>query len=54
LPRCCCHPLGVITAERQSKKNSEKTPSFDDVTVFLLTIFSLKSLLLIRTRDLGY
>jgi len=43
-----------ISEEWQHEKNGEKSPSFDDVTVFLLTIFSIKSLLLIRTRDLGY
>ena len=35
-----------------AQKNGEKTPSFDDVTVLLLTIFSIKSLRLIRTLDL--
>jgi hypothetical protein len=50
---CCCHLLAFITAERQSKKNGEKTSSFDDVTVFLLTIFSIKLLLLILRAIFG-
>jgi hypothetical protein len=54
LLRCCCHLLALITAELQSKKNGEKTPSFDVVTVLLHTIFSINLLLLIRTPDLWY
>jgi hypothetical protein len=54
LLRCCCHPLAFIAAERQDKKKGEKTSSFDGVTVFLLTIFSVYPLLLFLAHDLWY
>ncbi len=52
--RCHCrHPPAFISAERQHKKNCEKTSSFDDVT-FFLTIFSINLLLLLAARHLWY
>ena len=44
LRRGCRYPLAFFSAERQHKEKGEKTSSFDDVTVFLLTIFAIKLL----------
>ena len=50
----CRHPLAFISEEWQHKKNGEKTSSFDDVTVFLLAIFSINLLLLFLMLALWY
>jgi hypothetical protein len=53
-PRCQCRPLAFITNEQRRKNNSEKRLGFDDFSVLLLTIFSIKLLLPSPTRDMGY
>jgi hypothetical protein len=53
-PRCQCRPLAFITNEQRRKNNSEKRLGFDDFSVLLLTIFSIKLLSPSPTRDMGY
>ena len=54
LRRCCCHPLAFNKTKLKRKKNGEKRSCFDDVTVFLLTIFSINLLLLFLMHALWY
>ena len=44
LPRRRRRPLACITTERQRKKKGENRSCFDDFTVCLLTVFSIKLL----------
>jgi hypothetical protein len=51
LPRRRSRPLAFIKTKRRREKNGENHLCFDDFTVCLLTIFSIKLLFLGLPRD---
>jgi hypothetical protein len=54
LLRRCRRPLAFIKKEQRCKRNGEKPLRFDDFSVLVLTIFSIKLLLLGQTHEPWY